>query len=287
MKRNFQTIRLQTLVGLAITWIAGMAIGSKAVAAPEYDILTDEHIDVGISLRAGIWGSTLHSDSGDFAPDSTLLFDGPVGTTSFERPPGSEWDFLGVAPEQPIFIWPQFQLGQRTYLGFGAENGSIPLGALQSYFEPDLRVQSTGEWVKISLVDLRFTPDPTDTATNPAHFSLWQTDFGDTTVWMSSFDGIGSSDATWLLNGGHSHYNWGFTRRGYYQVDIRFSGRLNDGMQTFTQSPIFTYHFGVEYQPVTIPEPATGALLVVCASILAATSRWGRRAMRDGRASEC
>ena len=109
-----------------------------------------------------------------------------------------------------------------------------------------------------------------------AEFSLWQTSGGGTPpkVWMSTADGgITSDDVFYVLEGGHAHANWGFSEAGYYQIDFRFSGVLSGTMET-VQTPVKTWHFGVEHQPEAIPEPSAFALLALAG---AAAMLLGRR----------
>jgi surface-anchored protein len=165
-----------------------------------------------------------------------------------------------VNAEEPIHVWPQNENVDQIFLGFSS-TGTIPQGTFATYFESDPRVAGTARWLKIQLAGFTFHPDPADSATNAPHFSLWQSSLGGSTVWMSTVDGITASDATWLIEGGHAHYNWGFSRRGYYKIRFQYSGVLNDGSLTPVESELFTTHFGVEYQPLAIPEPGAAASL--------------------------
>lgn len=277
---------LKITSGLAAALFSAMTVSSGSAAMAGYEIVTDEHVDLQVEYRGG-WGTVIRADSRDVPHDRGLLYDGPAGTTAFTRPASSQWDFLGVNAGEPIHIFPQGPFDDRIYLGFGSDDGSIPAGTFASYYEADPRVNNTAAWTKISLVDMRFTPDPTDTATNAANFSLWQTGgalggpSSGLSVWMSTADGIDATDATWLFAGGHSHFNWGFSRIGYYQIDLRFSGYLNDGQMTLTESPVYTFHFGVEYLPEAIPEP--GALVLLssgCTAFLTLRRRSRRSVTR-------
>jgi surface-anchored protein len=238
------------------------ALLPAASFAQNYEVITNEHADLQLEYVNGQLAGSIYPNDGKVERNEGLLYDGPQGTTSVTRPAGSQWDFLGVAAGESIYLWPQNQSPGRIDLGFGSDKGTIPSGTFASYFESDPRVNNTARWNKITLSDIRFTPDPLDSATHAAHFSLWQSrSDGSTTVWMASSDGISSSDATWLIEGGHSHFNWGFTRRGYYQIDFLYSGYLNNGQMTYVESAPLTYHFGVEYLPDAIPEPGSIALL--------------------------
>jgi surface-anchored protein len=86
----------------------------------------------------------------------------------------------------------------------------------------------------------------------PGQFSLWQVDtFGEPTAFMSSADPDAQTDL--ILNAGlHSHFNWGFTEEGVYEITLMASGQLTGGSMV---SDTATYTFNV------VPEPATLLLL--------------------------
>jgi surface-anchored protein len=61
-----------------------------------------------------------------------------------------------------------------------------------------------------------------------AHFSVWQTQTGSTTRWMSTLDqGIDASDRNYYTSGGHTHYNFGFTQPGLYEIDYQIRTFVN------------------------------------------------------------
>jgi surface-anchored protein len=79
--------------------------------------------------------------------------------------------------------------------------------------------------------------------------------FGTPTVWMSTTNGISSSDTFIFTAGTHAHMNWAFTSSGIYELDMRASAFINDelgGLVPVT-SDLVTYRFGVE----VAPEPAS------------------------------
>lgn len=252
---------------------AALALLTPSVASAYLVVVPDStsstHVDLAITYAEGQLRGLVNSDAfGQSSVDTTLLYDGPLDTTSIARPASATWDFLGVGPGEELYYWPQSQINQRLYLGFASDHGLVPSGTFASYFEADPRVAGTARWLKISLVEVVFDPAPGET--RPGYFSLWQTGAIDTTVWMSSFqNGIDASDATWLIEGGHSHYNWGFSARGYYRITFQFSGTLAGSNQLITSAPI-TFHFGVENQPaaLVIPEPGSFAGLLAATGLL-------------------
>jgi len=239
-----------------------------------YTVITDQHVDLQIEYVGGTLSGKIQADNeGNVARDNGLLHDGPAGTTSIARPASSTWNFLGVSAGQPIYYWAANSVPGHIYLGFGSNGGTIPGGTFASYYESDARVDDVAPWTKIALTAMRYHAAPGESGA--ANFSLWQTDiFGDAVVWMSTADGITSTDATWLIEGGHAHYNWGFTKRGHYELDFKFSGYLS-GSNTFIESTAQTYHFGVEFQPAALPEPASLFLLGIGAAMISFARRRG------------
>lgn len=245
-------MKRQIICAVALT-AAGLPV------ADAYTVVTDQHVDLTIEYSGGVLSGSIRGETGSYGPNDALLYDGPSGTTSFVRPAGPQWDFIGVPAGENVYIWTQSSIPNRMFLGFGSDGGAIAPGTLMSYFEGDPRVSDTARWAKISLVGMRYFAAPGESG--PGHFSLWQVDgFGDVSVWAATSDGVDATDATWLVEGGHAHYNWGFTKRGYYQVDLRYSGFLASNGSP-VQSSVQTFHFGVEFMPAAIPEPSGAALL--------------------------
>lgn len=248
-------------------WIALLFIAARGLAYTVVvpDGQTQTHTDLAIAYVAGKIEGRVKADAhlpALLQPGDTLLYDGPAGTTTVNRPADPFWDFIGVDAGESLYYWPQNQVAQRLYLGFASDGGLVPTGTFASYFETDPRVGGSARWIKITLLDVQFTPAAGET--EPGYFSLWQTGgVGGTTVWMSSYEnGVDASDATWLIEGGHAHFNWGFTAQGYYRITFQFSGILAGTNQPVSSTPI-TYHFGVEHQPLAlVPEACTAWLLV-------------------------
>lgn len=216
-----------------------------------WTILTLEHVDLGIAYKAGAWDLHLHDESNDieYAPGEALLYVGDAATTP--RPAGTQWDFIGIAPGEDVWILPAVQNPLLLFLGVGAEE--VEAGTFASYFEGDPRVQASGAWLRLELLDV----------VGPGHFSVWTSDaFGAPVAWMSSFDrGITAHDSLFILEGTHTDYNWTFTETGLYDVTVRASAFLDDGagglIPVMSEEAIYT--FGVK----AVPEPAAAALLAV------------------------
>lgn len=250
---------------LALFFIAARALG-YTVVVPDSAAQNLTHSDIGIAYVGGKLEGRVRADSlGTLQPGDSLLYDGPLNTTTITRPADPFWDFIGVGAGEQLYYWPQNLPSNppspRLYLGMAADGGLVPTGTFASYFQSDPRVAGTARWIKIELTGIEFDPAPGET--RAGHFSLWQTGGASgTTVWMSSYDGgVTGSDATWIAEGGHAHFNWGFSARGYYRLAFEFSGILAATGHPISSDPI-TFHFGVEHQPlVLVPEPCAASLL--------------------------
>uniref|UniRef100_A0A7V4G7Z0 PEP-CTERM sorting domain-containing protein n=1 Tax=Desulfobacca acetoxidans TaxID=60893 RepID=A0A7V4G7Z0_9BACT len=152
-----------------------------------------------------------------------------------------EFDFLGVGVGETFWMLPAIQESELLYLGIGSEE--MDGTTFDSYLETDPRVNLTGRWIKLQLVDVR----------GPGHFSAW-TDGPTPTVWWSSFDALDATDAVWNLEGGHDHYSFAFSLPGLYEVDFVASAYIDGDL---VASEPTTYTFAV------VPEPASGAVLAL------------------------
>ncbi|MEM7387674.1 MAG: choice-of-anchor M domain-containing protein, partial [Verrucomicrobiota bacterium] len=171
------------------------------------------------------------------APDHPF----PQGTR-ITRAEGPEWDFLGVGPNEPLWFIPQTNWNCLW-------PGIVVRGPFGRYFEEDQRIRSTNDWVTIHLRDVRFSgisDEGVYTVSKDGHFSTWNTSATrGLTTWMSSADGIDDNDAYFITGTlGHAHFNWGFSRRGIYEIDLQISA-IHQSTRKPIVSDITTYHWAV------------------------------------------
>jgi surface-anchored protein len=140
-------------------------------------------------------------------------------------PPGTEFGDEG----DPIWVLPQSQDPGVLYLGLSGE--SLPGGLF------------AGE-IELRLVEVR----------GAGSFFLWQAGgFGGFDIRMNTVDGIDAADTVGVSPGGHSHFNWGFTTNGVYEVVLRATGQ-RAGVATNDFSLDTALRFEVEPLPVE-PDP--------------------------------
>ncbi len=183
-------------------------------------LLSTEHTDLGIEFEDGELELHAHVDDPvdqEFGTDEAVLYAGLRAAQP--RPDGSDFDFIGVAAGETIFVLPQDNDPQRLFLGVGAE-------------EVDPTAFNGPLAMNLQAVD------------GPGEFAVWQVDgLGGITPVMATADGIDDTDQIFAAPGTHEHYNWAFTAPGIYEVQVTVSGTLTDG--TAIESEPFTITFGI------------------------------------------
>lgn len=85
---------------------------------------------------------------------------------------------------------------------------------------------------------------------------------------MATSDGITGADSFSLVVGGHDHYNFGFTEKGVYYIELEWTGdHTTDGRVSGSG----TFPFGV----TVVPEPVETAALAALG--LMGFALWRRR----------
>ncbi|MEM9589080.1 MAG: choice-of-anchor M domain-containing protein, partial [Planctomycetota bacterium] len=214
----------------------------------------DDHGDIRIGYADGRWSLDVNPDAldGPFAPDEVLIVAGPDSQTT--APAGTEFDFLGAEAGSEIYLLPQTGVPP-TIPDLGTGGEGIEAGAFASYDNADPRVDATGTWVELRLVDMR-GPDG-------GEFSVYSSTLDGPNVWIATSDGIDEQDGKFIQAGSHNHFNWAFTEPGIYEVDVYASafldrndnGTFDEGVDPYTESGIVTYYFSVD--PPNGPEPYT------------------------------
>jgi surface-anchored protein len=158
-----------------------------------------------------------HTDDIEFDPKDVILRVNAGALTTV--PNDSAYSFLGPAGT-PIWILPAVQDPTLLFLGTASEE--IEPGIFQ------------GDTVRLSLIDVK----------GPGEFAMFAiSPFGVPVVEMNSRDGIDAQDGVNAPAGGHTDYNFAFSKSGIYHVTLEATGTLLDG--TFVSSGNVTYTFRV------------------------------------------
>jgi surface-anchored protein len=215
-------------------------------------LYTKGHMDLAMKFQGGVFTGWWKNDGAtvngqvtfvDYPAASvwaTGLFD---ETNTPLRPAGSQWDFLGVAAGEPIYILPSSGIPDTVpYLGFSTE------------FLSD----SDFEEVTISLTGFDGPSGST--------FALYTSS---SNIPMQFFQGQILGPGLVLEPGDHQHFNWSFSHLGFYELTFQFSGiyLLNNEEILGTA----TYGFWI------IPEPSTGLLLLLAGGAFCLRQRIGKK----------
>ena len=181
------------------------------------------HVDHAFRYQGGEWEVVIHGNDGDddLDPDEAVLvvFDRPFPQEGGRatRPSSEQWNFLGVAGNEDVWLIPQ-AFTPLIWPGWRSE------GAFARYFNGDSRLGFAAPFVKISLEGISYS------GLGDGHFSMWSNQTGGVTkLWISSADGLTEEDA-YYFSSGHAHTNIGFSDPGVYRVDYTASAFLsNDG----------------------------------------------------------
>lgn len=209
---------------------------------------TDEHVDLNLGFTAGDW--TLGVRNNDVIPNvstppgDAILY---VGTNSkLARPAGSEFNFLGVGAGSNVWILPGTQEANKLYLGFAAEDvGATAVDRYDASTESGGRVTGQARWVRVTFTNVVHTkPDGT---VGDGDFSVWQVPVSTPVVFAATSDGLNAADSIWLIAGGHTHYNLGFSAAGRYEVTFRASAFQENGNDATAGTPTATEEFTVVF----------------------------------------
>jgi len=187
-------------------------------------------------VLVGFWkndGATVNNQITvqDFAAGqlvATGIFDD--NTPPAIRPAGSQWDFLGVAAGEPVYILPSSGVPDTLpYLGFSTEDPSLNI------FDDE---------ITISLIGMTGPPGST--------FALYTSSSNVPMIGTP----LSSSGSVSLEVGDHAHYNWSFSHTGEYELTFRFFA-IDGNDDEFEGTTAFAFHI--------IPEPSGMWLLLAAA----------------------
>ena len=173
------------------------------------------HTDIEVAFTQSGWAMSLFHDAPgtdgiEIDPNDGLLNVNANARWNMSSVP-SGYEFIGIVPGEDFWILPQHSAGDVLPLGFCTEASDTMKLCQWDPNDVAHGASSFDTWYKIQLLDVRGPQD--------AEFSVWQT--SPLTVYISTVqEGITEGDVFYISSGAHSHVNWGFTKQGYYQVDL-------------------------------------------------------------------
>ena len=211
-------------------------------------LLTNQHIDISVANGTSPALRWFNADTATFFALAVARgYIDPIKSARI-RPAGSQWDFLGMAASEPLYLLTSTQRPGLLYLGFGAEHASLDAFQAWNPGDPARAVNSNGKWLQVLLTGCR----------GPGQFSVYTVVGGQPRIWMATSDGISPSntaDSLYVPEGGHAHYNFAFSKAGTYQLEIKI--RAMQGGQFVDSSG--TLMFTTE-QSLGITRTASGSM---------------------------
>lgn len=185
------------------------------VSAP---LLTTQHVDISLANGSALEVRWQDDDAGIFFPaNGARAYVDPVAGAA-SRPAAATWDFIGVPAGATFYRLPAGQNPRLLYLGFGAEQATTNAFQAWNPGDPARAVNSSQKYLQVRLTGWR----------GPGHFSIYTVVSGTPRVWMATANGItpsNTADSLYILEGGHLHYNFAFTARGNYEIDLAVVAR--------------------------------------------------------------
>lgn len=126
----------------------------------------------------------------------------------------------------PLWILPQTQNPALLYLGLSTEG--VPAGLFPA-----------GPVLFLRAVH------------GPGHVFVWQASLGGLEVRVNSRDGLDDNDVIPLVAGSHSHWNFGFTTNGVYELVFEVQGRRTGG-----ETNDFSLPTPIRFEVQPLPPPA-------------------------------
>ena len=199
-----------------------------------------------LTARADLYELELHLHSEVAAPDmfdsagnpvseapagSALL---PVVSGTDTRPSGSSWDFTGTSSGSSLWVLEKSG-NNGLYLGIGAEEISAS----------DLDGPITLTFQSLS-------------GPSGGVFSMWNStvSWSDSpTALVTSASGFNLANTLTIAAGGHTHFNYGFTTPGLYDVTFEATATLAEALGGGQVAGTGTFRFGVFDTGSPYPEP--------------------------------
>ncbi len=228
-----------------------------------YEIQTDYDPDPGTG-----WNLVISYNLNDDFNDRTQIRRLEASETRIIAPPGAmtslsnSLSFLGTV-DQPAWILPQ---------SFRLNNHFLGMRVITDPFVFQTRVGDNYLNSNRGTISLKLMSVTGSGPERGGKFALWEQDgVGNNIIYFNTNDGEADDDngitemdeIKALPAAAHSHFSWGFTKPGNYQVEVEASGRLRPSGEETSQEEIFQFLI-----------PHSGALGEVNATVCHEDGRW-------------
>ncbi|MFN7292460.1 MAG: choice-of-anchor M domain-containing protein [Pirellula sp.] len=264
---------LRKLGFVALTLLA--TLGIDPVRADFVGTMIGGHVDIGVAFDGiglephihkhdeadlTLFGGTILTGDQEFAP-ADLWFGVRAGRTNidgsedatFRRPAGAEWDFLGVAENDEIWVLPIVEQTNRPFVGVSAE-----------------------ELAGFSAVTVTINAITARNGIGNSTFSVFKIDGNGQPDWASS-TGVAITDRQFTIpRATHDHFFMAFTDEGVFDVSLNFAATRTLDDVLFNSDATFTFAVG-ESNFAAVPEPTSMALLACCGTVMIGVRKWRKK----------
>lgn len=215
----------------AIAFLASLASPAWCSLAAQADLYELElHLHASEGIESDMFG-TNGQPVGEAAAGGALL--PVVSAAKSTRPVGSEWNFTGAASGSSLWVLPKTSQSGVLFLGIGTEeiSSSDLAGPITLTFQ-SLNGPSGGV------------------------FSMWDFGtFGNMIPLVTSASGFNLPNTLTIAANDHTHFNYGFTTPGLYDVTFEATATLAEALGGGQVAGTGTFRFGVFDTGSQYPEP--------------------------------
>lgn len=209
--------------GFLALLVAGLVFSAPSGRSAE--LITNGHYDLNVTFSNNVgWAFNWYNFDNEARIPSPLI-DIAVMEAARTTVPGNGFSALGASPGDPVWILPQTQTPDITFLGYRMADAD-PNEFFALFGTP--------------IVGLKVTEVRGSGPDRGGFFSGYQTGLGTPTFQYTSADGFDNNDAIAVPLGAHAHYSWAFTKPGEYQVNFEAEGDHRTGGAT-NGSGAFTF----------------------------------------------
>lgn len=213
---------------LSLMALASLMWCSVTAYADLYEL--ELHLHASEGVKSDMF-DTAGQPAGEAPAGGALL---PVVSAAISaRPAGSDWDFTGTAPGSNLWVLPKTSQSGVLFLGIGTEEVS----------SSDLDGPITLTFQSLN-------------GPSGGVFSMWDFGtFGNMMPLVTSASGFNLSNTLTIAANDHTHFNYGFTTPGLYDVTFAATATLAEALGGGEVAGTGTFRFGVFDTGSPYPEP--------------------------------
>jgi surface-anchored protein len=203
------------------------SLGAVDLVLGHFEYQIDYTVPVAGSMNDGWRSSISYDPDGSFADDEGVVRM-PLENVRLLAAPSTRLvssgplPAFGIGANEPLWIFSQNNIPGQLFLGWRA---IYPQGIFQAKIGGNYSPSPLGA-IEASLLEVAGSGPE-----RGGDFFMWTSSgFGSLEFHYNTSDGITSADVlSPIPSGSHSHYNWGFTHPGTYEVRFRNEAKFNPG----------------------------------------------------------